>query len=280
MIRILFDASTFEIMSHQDGQNPYIELDMKGLIDNKRVLKQHRALLRAFVTPTLECALSPTRPLPDIVYCASAGLSLPRLSHPLILLPNMKYPQRKAELPYIKDFFTSIKLPFIEYSGKEPFEGQAELKWFCGGRKAVCGYGHRSTKQTAVELQRIFKHIYGDQAPELLALPLPSSLYYHLDLAMLEYDDTKCIIEHNAFSPASIKKLQRFLGPNNVTIIHSMDTFCLNAIVDGAHLITHRLSDPRMKSKLESITGRIVKQVDTSEFEKSGGSVRCMVFDV
>jgi len=50
--------------------------------------------------------------------------------------------------------------------------------------------------------------------------------------------------------------------------------------VDGAHLITHKITDPQVKTFLEKKTGRRVIEVDTSEFEKSGGSVRCMTLDV
>jgi N-dimethylarginine dimethylaminohydrolase len=35
-----------------------------------------------------------------------------------------------------------------------------------------------------------------------------------------------------------------------------------------------------LKEKLEKITGKQIHEVETSEFEKSGGSVRCMVFDL
>jgi N-dimethylarginine dimethylaminohydrolase len=50
----------------------------------------------------------------------------------------------------------------------------------------------------------------------------------------------------------------------------------LNAVHDGPNLITHKLTDPSLKERLESITGLKVKQIDTTQFEKSGGSVRCM----
>jgi N-dimethylarginine dimethylaminohydrolase len=54
---------------------------------------------------------------------------------------------------------------------------------------------------------------------------------------------------------------------------------CLNAVVDGFNLITHKINDSTMKSFLERITNRKIIEVDTSEFEKSGGSVRCMTLD-
>ena len=50
-------------------------------------------------------------------------------------------------------------------------------------------------------------------------------------------------------------------------------------MVDGDRLITHMLTAP-LKAHLEKITGKKIHMVDTSEFEKSGGSVRCMTLDV
>jgi N-dimethylarginine dimethylaminohydrolase len=35
-----------------------------------------------------------------------------------------------------------------------------------------------------------------------------------------------------------------------------------------------------LKQKIEKITGRHIKMIDASEFEQSGGSVRCMVLDI
>ena len=63
-------------------------------------------------------------------------------------------------------------------------------------------------------------------------------------------------------------------------MIDTSDSFCLNAVVEGSYVITHKLSDSSLKGRLESLTNRKVKEVDTSEFEKSGGSVRCMTLDI
>jgi N-dimethylarginine dimethylaminohydrolase len=279
MIRVFIDASTFEILPIHDNQNPYIDISYHG---SKHVIQQHQRMMKAFsASPSLLCHVpSSTTPLPDIVFCANAGLSLPRLGNPLLLLPNMKYKQRQNELPYLRHCFESIQLPMIEYPGKEIFEGQAELKWFHGGKKAVCGYGYRSTKQTFLELDRFFQSLYGDDKPELLVLRLLSPYYYHLDIAMLEYDDSRCMIHRSAISTTSLRKLEKFLGKENVTAIDTTDTFCLNAVVDGAYVITHILTDPHIKTIIESRTRRTVKQVDTSDFEKSGGSIRCMTLDI
>ena len=278
MLRILIKPTTFEILPRQNHQNPYIDTHTK--VSKHIATQQHAQLVKEMTLPIVFTLNKPETHLPDIVYIASAGLSLPCLSTPCVLLPNMKYPQRKAELPYIKAMLSDLKIPYIDYPGKEPFEGQAEFKWFDRGRKAICGYGYRSTKQTYVELNKFFKKVYGDKAPELLVIPIASPNYYHLDLAILEYNNTKCIVQKQAFTDATINKIKTFLGKDNVTVIDSPDNFCLNAIIDGKKLITHTLTDPTIQSQLEKHTGLTVKQVNMSEFEKSGGSVRCLTFDI
>ena len=279
MIRLLIAPTTFEILPMQHGQNPYIAT--RDTTHTRTAERQHRKLADVF-DHCIVCTLPDTEaPLPDIVFVANGGLALPRLTRPLVLLPNMKFPQRKAELPLLRDMFAELGIATMDYPGHEPFEGQAELKWFHGGRKAVCGYGHRSTLKTFRELDTLFKKLYGlKEAPELFVLPLASAAYYHLDVAMCEYDETKCLVHKRAFSPTSIRRLKEFLGPENVTVIDTPDPFCLNAVMDGPNMITHRLTDPTLKPLFERLTGRRVVQVATTEFEKSGGSVRCMTLDL
>jgi N-dimethylarginine dimethylaminohydrolase len=290
MRRLLIEPSTFEILPIQDKQNPYIEI--KHHVNRARVAQQHEELVQTLakgsngvIVYRLPSPLSVK--LPDIVFTANGALSLPRLVEPLILLPNMKYPQRKAELPFLATMFAALGLRTMDYPGREPFEGQAELKWFDGGRKAVCGYGHRSTKRTFEELDELFGTLYGpDKKPTLLVLPLASADYYHLDVAMCEYAPsgsatiTKCLVHKRAFSDASHATLRDFLGSENVTVIDTADSFCLNAVIDGPTMITHKLTDPALKPLFEKATGRRVVQVPTTEFEKSGGSVRCMTLDI
>jgi N-dimethylarginine dimethylaminohydrolase len=281
MIRILVDPSQFEVLPQQLGENPYI----RGRLAHheKKTHAQHRALTKAIQhSPIVVETLPDTKEeLSDIVFVANGGLALPRLGRPLVLLPHMKYAHRRAELPHLAHLFQCQGIPTVPYPGKQPFEGQAELKWFHGGRKAIGGYGYRATKQAFAELDAFFRALYGAKnAPEVLTVKLLSPTYYHLDIAMLEFDDTKCVVHRRAVSAKDLARIQEFLGAENVTVIDTNDDFCLNAVVDGPVVITHRLTDPSVKPLLERVTKRRVKQVDVSEFEKSGGSVRCMVFDL
>lgn len=280
MLRVLIRPTTYQILPIQDGQNPYIDTTYEP--HRKKIMDQHTKVERAFQNTIAYTLDHPRHHLPDIVFTANSALFLPRLPVATLLLPRMKYQQRKEELPYLRKIFADLNLRTVSLPGREPFEGQAELKWFHGGTKAVCGYGHRSTKKSFETAQVFFDALYGKYnilAPRLLILPLESAHYYHLDVAMLEFDDTSCIVHRRAFSKDSIKKLKDFLGPSHVHVIDTEDSFCLNAVVDGNRLITHSLT-PDLKAELESITKKKIHMVDTSEFEKSGGSVRCMTLDI
>ncbi len=46
----------------------------------------------------------------------------------------------------------------------------------------------------------------------------------------------------------------------------------MNAVVNNGTLITHKLSDPKVGPILESLTGRKIQAVDTSQFEAAGGA--------
>jgi len=281
MLRVCIEPTTFDIFNFQDKQNAYIDIEHQ--VNHKKVMSQHRNLQNAFSNIVKYTVDDVQEKLPDIVFIANGGLSLPRIPR-TILLPSMKYKQRRDELPHLMKIYEDLGLTMIPFPRTDgaPFEGQAELKWFHGGTKAICGYGFRSTKKTFAVLNTFLNSLYtshGLTPPELLTVRLASPDYYHLDVAMLEFNDTKCVIHKKAFTAGGIEAIEKFLGKSNVHVIDVADSFCLNGVVDGKNLITHTLS-AKVEKLLEGITGKHVQQVDTSEFEKSGGSVRCMTLDL
>jgi N-dimethylarginine dimethylaminohydrolase len=263
----------------QDKQNPYI--DVQHYVNHKKVRAQHKALLKALRStgaPVAEYRLVKHKvPLPDLVFVANGGIFLPRLQVPLVLLPSMKFPQRQAELPYLVEMYKELGISAIPFPTKDVFEGQAELKWFFGGNLAVCGPGHRSTVQSFKVLDKFFDYIYGLHGldpPRLLITPLISADYYHLDVAMLEVNDTTCIVHKRSMTSTSIKELRD--AGLTVHVIDTKDSFCLNAVISNGVLVTHKLM-PGLGATLKRLTGcHRLLEVDTSEFEQSGGSVRCM----
>lgn len=283
MRHILIKPTTFGIHPYQINQNPYI---IPSHQVRKRAMKEHSELVSkvagADVYTVAKADHANQVDIPDIVFVANGGFSLRGLPEPIVVLPQMKYKQRKDELPFLMEIFADQGLNMVEFPSDEPFEGQAEAKWFHGTDLLICGYGHRSTKKSFDVLDSLLKKIYklyGKKSPKILALPLESADYYHLDVAMLEFGDDSCIVHKRAFSPASIKKLEKALGKRKVHVIDTDDNFCLNAVVQGRTLFTHVVSK-EVKDYLEKITGLKIVQTNTDVFEKSGGSVRCMIMDI
>jgi len=280
--RLLIKPNTFNIYKYQKNQNPYIDIEHQ--VTTNKVMVQHDNLEKTLSSKITYKIEKPQHNLPDMVFVANGGLCLPTITN-TIILPYMKYNQRQEELKYLEEIYKSINLNTIQFPGSDsaPFEGQAELKWFHNGTKAICGYGHRSTIETFNIIQNLLEKLYKKNKlipPKLLVVPLESPDYYHLDVAMLEFDDTKCIVHKKAFSNASINMMKRFLGDDNINVIDTNDKMCLNAVVDNKILITHKITDSNIKLDLEKFTNKKIIEVDTSEFEKSGGSVRCMTLDI
>jgi N-dimethylarginine dimethylaminohydrolase len=282
LYRITIRPTTFRIEPFQSHQNPYITPTSK--FSKTELLKNHRLLENA-LTDVHSYTLHTKEDLPDIVFIANGGLSLMNLPERVIILPSMKYDQRRHELKYLKEIYEKEGIRTIQFPLSEVFEGQAEAKWFHHGKLLVCTYGYRSSRHSFTILNQMLKKIYtsyGRTPPTLLVLPVESPYYYHTDIAMLEYAQTSCIVQKGAFSAKSIARLREALGTEHVHILEDEckeDKFCLNTILDGDKLITHKISD-HVKHHLEIITKKKVHMIDTSIVQMSGGSVRCMVLDV
>jgi N-dimethylarginine dimethylaminohydrolase len=252
-------------------------------VNHKRAMEQHKHLVSTLsrnvnysVQKTNDC-------IPDIVFIANGGLSLPRLPEPVMILPWMKFEQRRNELKYLTDIYDDLNMKVIQFPGSisAPYEGVAESKWFNNGELLVMGYGYRSTKETVKIMRELLHEIYtyyNIVPPQIISFQIQSFYYYHLDIAMLGTSESECIIHKGAFKEKDIARLKQYLG--KVSVLESDDKFCLNSIVDGDNLITHKLTEKSTKEALEALSGKTVIECDVSEFEKAGGGVRCMVLDI
>ena len=277
--RITIRPTTFLITESQRNQNPYIVPTTS--FSKSELLKHHKELEKT-LTNVHSYTIHPKEDLPDVVFTANGGFSLMNLPERVVILPSMKYPQRRHELKYLKDIYEKEGIKTIQFPLSEVFEGQAEAKWFHNGNLLICTYGYRSNRHTFTILNQLLKKIYtsyGRSPPKLLVLPIESFDFYHTDVAMLEYDNTSCIVHKRAFSKRSLERLKETLGEKQVHVIDTPDSFCLNSIPDGDRLITHKVSE-EVKHFLERATKKKVHMIDTSITEMSGGSVRCMVLDV
>ena len=260
----------FEITPEMVGQNVF----NGGEVDQMKARFQHLEMCKK-----MDCDVIRIKgPFPDIVFAANAGLVLPRLPEKVVLMSNMKHESRKLETPRLKKAFATIGYRTIDFPSTDVFEGQGECQWFRNYKLLLVGYGFRSTARSVTTLRRTLGAIYnsyGVTPPQVIGLPLESPFLYHLDMAMMAVNARSCIIHEIAFSKATIRKLKEFV---KVSQIRVADAFCLNAICTSTKLYVHALH-PDVRKLLKAITGLDIVENDVSEFEKAGGSVRCMVLD-
>jgi N-dimethylarginine dimethylaminohydrolase len=280
--RILIEPSTFEIVRGLEKENPY--MDLAHPLNKEKVYRSFHELVDAMKPAPSIFSIPKSTAVPDIVFLASAGLSLPRLPEPVVVLPWMKYEHRRAELPYIVSMFQTLGVRCIPFPGGDdaPFEGQPDAKWFHGGTKLICGYGYRSTRKTFRILESLVREIYlsyGVAPPEFHVFKKQHFDFYHLDIGMFENNQSSVIMHSHLFSAEDKTRLRRLLGADNVHIIRSRDLFCLNAVDCGSYVVCHEL-EPVVAAYLRKHTGKRLHQIDMTEFQKSGGSVRCLVFDI
>jgi len=278
---LLVNPETFHITPFQQRQNPF--LDKIQPVNKARAKRQHKALQEALPHSFVAQIGEPVH-LPDIIFAANWALPLPRLPKPTVLLASMKYAQRQREQAVVKEILTQrdiICLPPLSTI----FEGQAELKWFHGGLKAIQGYGFRSQRASVPAIHRRFQEIYGSyglESPLVLPLKQIDPDLYHLDLCILEVDAGRCIVQKSAFSRGDLKKIGDFLKHENVLIIDSKDKFICNSIVLGDRILVNKpaIEDLETYRQIEAFTKKRIHVLDTSEFNKSGGGIRCMVLQM
>lgn len=278
MYHITVSPDTYEVLPEQDGENPFVNLKDKPILP---LAKQQHAALRNHLPNEIYFEVNTKEHIPDFVFFASGGLSLPRLPEPVVILPSMKYKVRQAELPYDKAIFDRLKIKTYELPKGIVFEGKAEVAWFHGGTVLLHGYGYRSTRESVFALQHLLAKIYksyGVKPPRCISLRLKSPRTYHLDLALLPYSDRDCCVLSGAFDSERLGLLRTVLS--SVTVLPLSDPFLMNAVVLPKKILIHKVPDPMILAKLKDVTGKQIVQIDMSEFEKSGGSVACLVLPI
>ena len=141
--------------------------------------------------------------------------------------------------------------------------------------------GWQATDTIRNRLHSIY-HSYSLPEPEILALKQIDPALYHLDLCILEIDARRCLVMKQAFSARDVDRIRAFLGPSNVLVLDTPDLFLCNSIVLKDKILVNKslVPDPATYRQIEAFTNKKIHVLDTSEFNKSGGGIRCMVLQL
>jgi len=247
----------YEINQWMDTSNP---------VDHQKAAKQWRQLHQIY-TEQLGWdvqIMDPAKGLPDMVFTANGGLVL----EDRVVLANFRYPQSQPETAEFRKWFEEAGYKDI-FLPKHLFEGEGDA--FVWHDRLFAGYPFRSEVKAHHEVAEFL-------GLKPISLEQIDPRFYHLDTALTFINDDTAAIYPKVFSDKTLKTL-RGLIPN---IIEATEedalVYGLNAITDGQSIV---LSDhPRGLMAEYAKRGMQVYNVPMSEFQKSGGGVKCLTLDL
>lgn len=263
---LLCPPAYFEV---RDRKNPY----MNAPIDRDKARQQWDGLRTALEKAGLQVELiDPVKNLEDMVFAANqtfVGFH-PQLGK-FIVPSEMRHPSRQREVPYYVDWFVSrgYRVLALDLKG-ECLEGHGDLLWHPDHSRIWAGYGIRSTLGGIEKFAARMRQLNFAVTP----LQLVDDHFYHLDTCLRPLDLEAALIYPGAFSSEALSTMR-----TGWKRLHELDRsealqFMCNGIVAGRHYITGHLN-PHLAAILQQ-EGLEPVLVDTSEFEKSGGSAFCM----
>jgi len=186
---------------------------------------------------------------------------------------RMVYDSRRREGPFYVDWCRQRDYQIIDLdlnSSNNYLEGHGDLLWHPDGSRIYAGYGFRSTRG-AVEK---FSLAMSKMNIPVIPLELIDPYCYHLDTCLCPLNHEAVLIFPGAYSEAALALIHKFWPRVHLLTADEAHSFMGNGIVANGAYIT-----PRVTSPLEAILkqeGLNPVIVDTSEFEKAGGSCFCM----
>jgi N-dimethylarginine dimethylaminohydrolase len=263
---LLCPPTYFEV---RDRKNPH----MGGVVDSARAQEQWEALRNTLQSVGVRVeTIDPVPGLEDMVFAANQVFVG---SHPTVgkfIVPSeMRFHSRQREVPYYVEWFSrhGYKVLALNLVG-ECLEGHGDLIWHPDKSRIWAGYGFRSTKVAVDHFTNLMRQFQLPVTP----LRLIDEFCYHLDTCFAPLNREAALVYPEAFSPDSLDVIRAgFQRVHELTREETLHFMC-NGIVANGRYIT-----PRLSSNLERYLrseGLEPMLIDTSEFEKSGGSAFCM----
>jgi N-dimethylarginine dimethylaminohydrolase len=253
----------------REPKNPHMGLP----IDRVRACHQWQNLSSALESCGLGVRLlDPVRDLDDMVFTANQIFVGSHSEIGKFALPSrMRHPSRQKEVTHFVDWFrrNGYRIIALDLAG-ECLEGHGDLIWHPDRSLIWAGYGFRSTAGGVQKFSAAMQSLGFPVEP----LELIDAHFYHLDTCFCPIGPNTVLVYGGAFSAASLGKICRTFPRVYEFTRDDALQFVLNGIAVNGRYITPRLT-PQLERVLEQEKLEPLV-VETSEFEKSGGSVFCM----
>lgn len=254
-----------------DQKNPY--MSRKSPIDRAKAQRQWDALRSAL--EDAGCQVETIDPAPgheDMVFAANqVFLGFHPDIGKFVVPSQMSHSSRQREVPFYVDWYCQHGFKVIEVNlGDDHLEGHGDLLWHPDWSRIYAGYGFRSTEKGVEKFRQAMSKLEVSVVPFHLVDPY----CYHLDTCFCPLNNDAVLIYSAAYAAHSLAALLPFWKRVYELTTDEAHKFMGNGIVVNGRYLT-----PYITPHLESILhreGLTPVVIDTSEFEKSGGSLFCM----
>ncbi len=260
-----------EFFDVTDRKNPYMLEHVS--IDHAKAERQWQALRSALEQAgCLVETIPPVSGLEDMVFAANqAFVGFHEQMGKFIVPSRMVHALRQREVPFYVDWYRQHGFKVIEADlGTDHLEGHGDLLWQPDWSRIYAGYGFRST-YGGIEK---FREAMSKLGIPVVPLRLVDPFCYHLDTCFCPLNNEAALIYPGAYAPESLTTLRGFWQRVHELTVEEAHKFMGNGIVVNGRYLTPYLT-PHLEAILreEELTPVVL---DTSEFEKSGGSLFCM----
>lgn len=240
-------------------------------VDRDAARAQWLELAAAYAGIGQRVAVLPSAPgLPDLCFAANPSLLLPTPRGPEAWIARMTHASRRPEADLHRAWHVAAGHPVREMPpAVSRFEGGGDGVPHPGRFLLHAGVGPRSERAAWEAIAAAHPEM------DVLLYELRDPRFYHLDTALAALDERTCLYVPEAFDAHGVA-LVRAAFERPVAVPHAEAMrFAANAhCPDGRHVLLPA-GNPAVERELRRL-GFAPVPLDTSEFQKSGGSVYCL----
>jgi len=243
--------------------NPWMRPDIP--VRAGRAFEQWRRIEDAYLTEGH--VVIPVRPapgMPDMVFAANAGIVIDGR----MLLARFRYPQRAGEEGAFRAALSGLGLRDVTQAGHV---NEGEGDYLKAGPLILGASGFRTDRRAHDEVAEFFGR-------PVVALELVDARFYHLDTALAVLRSGLVAYWPGAFSAPSTAVLAELFPDAIIATEADAIAFGLNACSDGATVVMAS-GAPALAAAIRD-RGLAVVELDTSELQKAGGSVKCCTLEI
>ncbi len=253
----------------REAKNPY----MGQAIDHQKAQQQWDGLRHLLEDSGLKVELiDPVKGLEDMVFAANQVFVGHAPGGEKFIVPShMRHPSRHQEVAFYVNWFRRRGYRVIDLDlGTEHLEGHGDLLWHPDRSRIWAAYGFRSSRGGVQKFSAAMNKIGFPVTP----LELIDPYCYHLDTSLSPLNIDAALIYPGAFSAQSLAAIRAGFPRIHELTRDEAVQFMGNGIVANGRFLTPRLTENL--SQILTQEGLTPIVVETSEFEKSGGSAFCM----